>query len=190
LANQSHQIKCRKWRQLGREPQESERQADMVDRTIYARITGAALIGIFLLVEAHGAGSVSYGSRAGMEVTLIAVSGIGTTRAVIRVKHTRENARAFCTEYANDKSEACVDRTLRETRLNDQLEGNCETGWFTSLYGERLRFIGEAKHRGEIDPKYIILSDGKPLDGSSASGYSYDLEQFEALCPNRAFGTD
>jgi hypothetical protein len=162
----------------------------MIGRSIYVRIAGTALIGIFLFVEAHGAGSIYYGSRAGMEVTVVGVSGIGTTHAVIRVKHTRENARTFCTDYANDKSEACVDRTLRETRLNDQLEGNCETGWFTSLYGERLRFIGEAKHKGEFDPKYIILSDGKPLDGSSASGYSYDLEQFEALCPNRAFGTD
>jgi hypothetical protein len=44
----------------------------MVDRTIYARIAGAALIGIFLLAEAHGAGSVSYGSRAGMEVVIAA----------------------------------------------------------------------------------------------------------------------
>jgi hypothetical protein len=149
----------------------------MIGRSIYVRIAGTALIGIFLFVEAHGAGSIYYGSRAGMEVTVVGVSGIGTTHAVIRVKHTRENARTFCTDYANDKSEACVDRTLRETRLNDQLEGNCETGWFTSLYGERLRFIGEAKHKGEFDPKYIILSDGKPLDGSSASGYSYDLEQ-------------
>jgi hypothetical protein len=106
------------------------------------------------------------------------------------VKHTRENAKAYCTEYGQDQSKDCVDRTLRETRLNDQLEGNCETGWFTSLYGERLRFVGEAKKRGEFDPKYIILSNGKPLDGSSASGYGYNLEQFEALCPNRAFGTD
>jgi hypothetical protein len=75
---------------------------------------------------AHGAGSIYYGSRAGMEVTVVGVSGIGTTHAVVGVKHPRENARTFCTEYANDKSEACIDRTLRETRLNDQLEGNCD----------------------------------------------------------------
>jgi hypothetical protein len=103
-------------------------------------------------------------------ITVVGVSGIGTSHAVIRVKHTRENAKTFCTEYEQDQSEECVDRVLRETRLNDQLEGNCESGWFISLYGERLRFIGEAKHRGEVDPKYIILRDRRPLDGTSASG--------------------
>ena len=154
------------------------------------RITAATLVGIFLFGEAHAAGSIAYGSRVGMEVTVVGVSGIGTSHAVIRVKHTRENAKTFCTEYEQDQSEECVDRVLRETRLNDQLEGNCESGWFISLYGERLRFIGEAKHRGEVDPKYIILRDRRPLDGTSASGYGYDLSQFEALCPARAFGLD
>ncbi len=67
----------------------------MIGRWIYVRIAGPALIGILLFVEAHGAGSIYYGSRAGMEVTVVGVSGIGTTHAVIRVKHTRENARAL-----------------------------------------------------------------------------------------------
>jgi hypothetical protein len=103
-------------------------------------------------------------------ITVVGVSGIGTSHAVIRVKHTRENAKTFCTEYEQDQSEECVDRVLRETRLNDQLEGNCESGWFISLYGERLRFIGEAKHRGEVDPKCIILRDRRPLDGTRPCG--------------------
>jgi hypothetical protein len=148
------------------------------------RIADMARLGIFLFTDAYAAGSVAYGSRVGTDVTVVGISGIGTSRAIIRAKHTRENARAFCTEYSNDRSEECVDRTLRETRINDQLDGNCETRWFTSLYGEHLRFVVEAKKRSEFGPKYIILRDGKPLDGSGASVYSYNLEQFEALCPS------
>jgi len=36
----------------------------MIGRSIYVRIAGTALIGILLFVEAHGAGSIYYGSRA------------------------------------------------------------------------------------------------------------------------------
>ena len=160
--------------------------------TMTGSMTDPEFLFRFTSVESVGnaAGTLSYGSRVGMEVTVVGLSGIGTSRAVIRVNHTRENAKAFCTEYANDQSDDCVDKTLRETLLNNEIEGNCETGWFTSLYRERLQFIGEAGKREEFGPKYIILRNGEVLDGSSASGYSYDLEQFEALCPNRAFGTD
>jgi hypothetical protein len=154
------------------------------------RIAGIVLIALLFLTEAHATGSIAYGSRAGMEVTIVGVSGIGTSHAAILVKHTRENAKAFCVEYEQNQTDECVDRALRETRLNDQLEGNCVTGWFTSLYGEQLRFVGEAKHRAEFDPEYVIVRDGQRLDGSSASGYAYDLEQFEALCPARAFGSE
>src|SRR5271155_5538419 len=132
---------------------------------------------ILLIVSAEPAltsGKIYYGSRAGMEVTVTGVSGIGTAQAVINVEHTPEDAKEFCVQYSQDNSQACVDQTLRKTRLNDVLEGNCVTGWFTSLYGERLRFIGENKHRQEGDPKYVILSNAQPLDGSGASGYSYD----------------
>ncbi len=148
----------------------------------------AALL-LALSAAANAAGTISYGSRVGMEVTVVSVSGIGTAHAVIRVKHTRENAKTFCVEYSQDQSEDCVNRELR-IPLNDELVGNCETGWFTSLYGERLRFVGEAKKHSEFGPKYIILKDRQPLDGSSASGYGYNLEQFEALCPARASGDD
>jgi len=144
-----------------------------------------ALIGLIGVSPAFAAGKIYYGSRVGMEVDVVGVSGIGTSHAVVRTRHTRENAKAFCEQYANDPSEECVDRELRETHLNDQIEGNCETGWYTTLYGEHLRFIGENRKRRDGDPRYVILSDGKPLDGSGASGYGYDLEQFKALCPAR-----
>lgn len=134
----------------------------------------------------RAAGKIYYGSRAGMQVTVVGVSGIGTRDAVVRVRHTPENAKAFCVEYSNDTSRACVERTLRETRLNDEIRGDCVSGRFTTLYGESLRFVGETRHPADGDPKYVILRGRERLDGSGASGYSYDLEQFAALCPNRA----
>jgi hypothetical protein len=143
------------------------------------------LMVLLLASPAEAAGKLYYGSRVGMEVDIIGVSGIGTSHAVIRTHHTRENAKVFCQEYAHDQSEECVSRELRETHLNDQIDGNCETGWFTTLYGDRLHFIGENRRRRDTDPRYIILSNNKPLDGSGASGYGYNLEQFKALCPAR-----
>ena len=132
------------------------------------------------------AGKIYYGSRAGMQVTVVGVSGIGTRTAVVRVRHTPEDAKAFCVEYSNDASRACVERTLRETRLNDEITGDCVSGRFTTLYGENLRFVGEARNAADGDPKYVLLRRRERLDGSSASGYGYDLEQFAALCPSRA----
>lgn len=131
------------------------------------------------------AGKLYYGSRAGMVVDVISVSGIGTSHAVIKVRHTRANAKAFCEQYENDKSEACIEKTLRDTHLSDQIEGDCKTGWFTTLYGDRLQFVGENPKWREAGARYIILNKGTPLDGTSASGYGYDIDQFKALCPDR-----
>lgn len=141
----------------------------------------------FLLSCSPGfaADKIFYGSRIGMEVDIISVSGLGSNHAVIKTRHTRENAKAFCEKYNNDPSEKCVDQVLKDTRLNDEIEANCETGVFTALNGEHLRFAGKNKKKRNTDPMYLILNDGKPLDGSSASGYPYTISQFKALCPAR-----
>ena len=136
------------------------------------------------------AGKLDYGSRVGMEVTILSMSGIDSAHAEIHVKHTAADAKKFCVEYSQDRSRACVERTLRDTRLNDVLIGNCTTGEYTSLYGDRLRFAGENKRRQDGAPKYRILGTDGPLDGTSASGYGYNLSQFEALCPSKAFGSE
>lgn len=150
-----------------------------------AILLAAIFVALTLAAPVRAAGKIYYGSRAGMEVDVVSVSGIGTRHAVIKTRHTRANARAFCEQYENDKSEACIQRALKETHLSDQITGDCETGWFTTLYGDRLQFVGENPKRREAGARYIILSKGTPLDGTSASGYGYDLDQFKALCPAR-----
>jgi hypothetical protein len=131
--------------------------------------------------------TIAYGSHAGMEVTVTSKSGIGGQNAVIRVVHNRENAKKFCLEYAQDNSEKCV-RDELAVALSNRITANCKTGVFTTLYGPKLKFVGLNKQSDQNFAKYRIidLADGKPLDGSEASGYPYDIEQFIALCPGLA----
>lgn len=149
----------------------------------------AAIIVAGSAAAASAAGRIPYGSRVGMEATVVGVEGIGTANAVIRVKHTRENAKEFCVEYSDDNSDDCVRRTLREVRINDELRGNCRTGQFTTLWGDTLRFAGANRRKGGDGPKYIIVGASGPLEGNMASGYYTALTEFNALCPGLA-GTD
>ena len=149
----------------------------------------AAMILAVSAASAFAAGRIPYGSRVGMEVTVTGVEGIGTANAAIRVRHTRENAKEFCVEYAQDNSAECVQQTLREVRINDELRGNCQSGRFITLSGDTLRFAGPNRRKGNFEPKYTIIGTNGPLDASTASGYYTALSQFNALCPGIA-GTD
>ena len=51
---------------------------------------------------------IYWGTRAGMQLTTVGKSGIGTANAVIRIRHTPEDAKAYCVEYMVDESPACV----------------------------------------------------------------------------------
>lgn len=125
-----------------------------------------------------------------MTVTVVSMSGIGSTNAVIRTRHTRADAKAFCVEYAQDKSEGCVRETLK-TPLNDAIRGNCKTGVFTDFGGARHRFEGKLRRPSQdMTAKFALrdLSTNELADGSSASGYGVHMDIFRALCPNRAPG--
>ncbi len=149
----------------------------------------AAVVLLSLIEPTIAAGRIPYGPRAGMEVTVTGVAGIGTSRAVIHVRHTRENAKEFCTEYEQNNSDECVQRTIRETRINDVLRGNCQTGRFVTLWGDTLRFAGPTRRKVESGPKFIIVGANGLLDATTASGYYTALSQFNALCPGVG-GTD
>lgn len=146
-----------------------------------------ALAMIALTSRAAAVETIAYGSRAGMVVTVTSKSGIGGQNAVIRAAKTRENAKKFCLEYATDSSEKCV-RDELAAPLSNQVAANCRTGVFTTFYGAKLRFAGLNKQSDQEFAKYrvIDLSDGKALNGTEASGYPYDIEQFIALCPGLA----
>jgi len=123
-----------------------------------------------------------------MEVSGISAEGLDTSRALIRTKHTRENAIAFCRDYALAVTEECIREELARP-LNDVVTANCITGEFTNFYGERHRFLGLKIRSSDFDlAKYAImnLATRKIADGSSSSGYPVNIEIFRVLCPARA----
>ena len=70
-----------------------------VDRSA-KKIVVLGAVGIGLLpTAAQAASKLYFGSRAGMEVTVVSSDGLDTERAVIRTKYTREDATRFCVQY-------------------------------------------------------------------------------------------
>ncbi|MBI2715562.1 MAG: hypothetical protein HYX37_14100 [Rhizobiales bacterium] len=130
---------------------------------------------------------IAFGSRAGMEITVVSKQGIGTVQAVIRARLTAENAKRYCDNYVRDSSQRCIEEFLSNTRLADSITANCESGTFTTFYGEKFQFLGKSLTPDSM-AAYVVrnLKDNSTLDGSSASGLSYNMDQFNALCPGRS----
>ena len=137
--------------------------------------------------QASAAGKIYYGSRAGMQVTVVSMEGLDSSNAVIRTRHTREDATAFCSEYVGKVTEECIKSEL-ETRMNDQVVADCLRGVFTNFWGDRIQFRGPNRKKGEFGPKYILVNmrSGEIADGSSASNYPTNMGIFQALCPKIA----
>ncbi|NTF83984.1 hypothetical protein [Rhizobium rhizogenes] len=146
-------------------------------------------IGLLLALSAPAhAETLYYGSRAGMEVMVVKKSNIGSTHAKIAVKHTKENATAFCREYVQKVTPECIANEMK-VQLLPEISANCRTGKFTTLHGQGYQFRGP---NPDYDPtgtstECLLEEVGSnvPLNGSSASGYDVALDQFKALCPNR-----
>ncbi len=161
---------------------------------ITAVVSGAVVASALICTSAFGQDSdpIYYGSRAGMHVTTVSSSGLGTANATIFIKHTPKDAKAACVEYDQDYSMACVKRTMAEVKVRDRVMGNCQKGTFADVYGEAYIFLGRPKTKpsdGEISmADYVIkrVSSGETLDGSSASGYGVVLTVFQHLCPGIA----
>lgn len=140
----------------------------------------------FTATPASASGKIFYGSRAGMTVTVASVSGLDTAQAVIRTKHTREDAIGFCREYVGKVTPDCIREELA-IPLNDVITANCPRGEFVDFRGNRYRFAGPSRERDSM-AKYRLISlpSGEAADGSSASGYPTNMQIFKALCPSRA----
>lgn len=132
--------------------------------------------------------TLGYGSRVGMDVTIVKKINLGTPIAKIVTVHTRANAVAYCRDYVGEITEKCISEELA-TPLYLEINANCLTGKFTTLTGEGYKFEGvnlDFDPTG-FDTEYIIknVSTDERLDPSMASGYAVALQQFTALCPNR-----
>jgi hypothetical protein len=138
------------------------------------------------VTPALAAGKMYYGSRAGMIVTVVSMSGIGSERAAIHTKHTKEDATAYCKEYLLKVTAACIKEELG-ARLSDQVTANCKTGQFTDFRGGEYQFLGKNSDQ-DSQAEYGIknIATGEIADGSSASGYDVNIDIFKALCPLKA----
>ena len=152
------------------------------------RIAVFAAAAIAASAPAAASGTIGYGSRAGMEVDVVAMSGIDSPHAIIRTKHTRQNAIAFCRDYIGKVTPDCIRQELA-VRLNDQVTANCPRGEFTDFQNSRYRFTGPSRDKNSM-AKYAVISlpSGEVADGSMASGYPVNITIFKALCPSRAPG--
>lgn len=131
--------------------------------------------------------SIYYGSRAGMHLTTVSKSGIGTANAVIVVKHTPKDAKAFCVEYSQDYSMACVKRTMAEVKVADRVTADCKKRTWTDVNRRSYRLEGKQKP-SDMAADFAVreIATGDILDGSMASGYPIALSVFQQLCPGIA----
>ncbi|MBY3483340.1 lysozyme inhibitor LprI family protein [Rhizobium laguerreae] len=128
---------------------------------------------------------VYYGTRAGMQVSVVSRSGIDTPRAVIQIEHRREDAVAFCRDYVLKVTDQCIQDELA-VDLQNKFTGDCKTGRFTTITGQTYVFFGRntATDAGIGNDFVVIDPDtNEPLDGSMASGYPEAIDQFKELCP-------
>lgn len=135
---------------------------------------------------AEAAGTIYYGSRAGMEVTIVGMSGLDTTHAKIRTKHTRANAVAFCREYVQKVTPDCIKEELA-TPLKDVITADCKSGIFSDFNGNKYQFHGRNPAADSMAKYRVVnMKTGEDADGSSASGYPTNMGIFRALCPGTA----
>ena len=150
------------------------------------RLILAAVALVVAVGPGWASGTLYYGSRAGMVVDVVSVSGLSTANAVIRTRHTRANATAFCREYVGKITTECIREELAAP-LNDQINANCISGVFTDFSGHRYRFAGPSRDKDAMAKYRIIdLETGEAASGDMASGYPTNAGLFKALCPAQA----
>ncbi|RUU02988.1 hypothetical protein EOD23_18880 [Mesorhizobium sp. USDA-HM6] len=142
------------------------------------------VLSALVLASPADAKTLYYGGRAGMEVTIVKKSGIGTSHAKVLTKHTRQNAIGFCRDYVGKVTEDCIAKEMKAP-LHLEITADCKSGKFTTFHGANMLFQGRGPAGSATDYLITDTDENVVLDGSGASGYDYTLEQFKALCPNR-----
>nr|WP_255647514.1 hypothetical protein [Ensifer sp. IC4062] len=136
---------------------------------------------------AEDLGKLFYGTRAGQSLTIVSKEGIGTANAVIRLKHTAQDAKSFCVGYLLDHSMRCVRQVLAEKKFADRVTGDCVKRTWTDMYGDNYSFHGSAKQQPElIKQGYFSESDYLIRRNGEERFFPFDTEVFQALCPGIA----
>lgn len=170
-----------------RHPQRSAGLIGLLICGVFPQMTGSA--------AAEDLGKFYYGKKAGMTVTILSKEGIGTANAVMRIKHTENDAKAVCVKYELDYSARCVRRAMATTKVKDRVTGNCVERTWTDTYGDRYSFHGSARQAPEMLEKmflseddYLIRRAGDEdfLADAGVTFYAEVLDIFQSLCPGIA----
>ncbi|WP_026622047.1 hypothetical protein M728_003492 [Ensifer sp. WSM1721] len=162
---------------------------------LVALLTGMLLAPADASAVSEDPNKLSYGTRIGMTMTILSREGIGTANAVIRLKHTPEDAKVFCVEYLRDSSMRCIRDVIATTKLGDRVTGNCVARTWTDMHGSNYSFHGSAKQSPEMIQKghlsesdYLIRREGSEdfLPNYPVASYAERLEVFQHLCPGIA----
>ncbi|MBP1874056.1 uncharacterized protein J2Z19_003780 [Ensifer adhaerens] len=128
---------------------------------------------------------IYYGSRAGMQVSVVARVGLNTRHAAMTVEHRRVDAVAYCRDYVQNVTDQCIAEELA-IKLDNKFIGDCKTGGFTTITGQSDVFLGRNRSGSASMGNAFVIIDtdtNQPLDGGMANGYPVALPQFQALCP-------
>lgn len=124
-----------------------------------------------------------------LDASVVGMEGRDTAKAIVKVKHTREDARHSCLEHGvvKDVTDACIrDELARRTK--DTITADCLAGEFTDFYGNRYRVSVNT------DPTYPAaranitnLATGELVDQFAADFKTRQpMPAYRALCPAHA----
>jgi hypothetical protein len=128
-----------------------------------------------------------------IDATVVGMEGRDTAKAIIRVRHTREDAIHSCQELgtipARQVSEDCIRQELAK-RVSDVVTADCERGEFTDYYGDRFRV---SLNTSQAYPASLFMSNitnlatGKQFDRVMADPQAHrPMPVYRALCPAHA----
>jgi hypothetical protein len=126
-----------------------------------------------------------------IDATVLDMKGRDTAAAVIKVKHTREDALHACQEQGTrpiaQVTEECIRQELGK-RAQDIVTANCTTGEFTDYYGRRFKARLNTHQAYPVSKLNIVnLATGKLVDPQSPDRtIRQPLPIYRALCPAHA----
>jgi hypothetical protein len=128
-----------------------------------------------------------------IDATIVGMAGRDTAKAIIKVRHTREDAIHSCQERGTlpvqQVSEDCIRRELAK-RVSDVATADCERGEFTDYYGDRFRVslnTSQAYPASLFKTNITNLATGKQFDRVMADSSAHrPMPVYRALCPAHA----
>ncbi len=128
-----------------------------------------------------------------IDATIVSMAGRDTAKAIIRVRHTREDAVHTCQESGiipvKQVSEDCIRQELAK-RVSDVVTADCERGEFTDYYGDRFRVslnTSQTYPASLFKSNITNLATGKQFDRVMADLKAHQpMPVYRTLCPAHA----